>query len=540
MPTKLNECTRIKSDKGYNDSYLKLRTPNLFFKFTKTYNIILALLSLIHSKSTIEKQLLGIIIGFQLFRLLLIPFTGLMPQDAYYYYYGQQLDWSYFDHPGMIGYLLRLSTEVFGPHVWVIKLTDFIVSSLSLWAFYKLAQCFLSSYRSLIATFILAVSVMWSMLSFNSTPDVPLILFWTLSLLYYYKAIRDDKWSLWLLAGLFSGLAFNSKYTALLIPFGLIAFIVFSKQHRSKLLSPKLWLSLLLCIVLFFPVIYWNIQHDFISFGFQTSDRSTAMGLSSHSPRLFLGFLGSQMLLIYPVVFLSLTVLIYKFTKRFLKRFKLPSTPVLFLLSFCIPTFLGFFLLSPLYWIKINWLLPSYMSGIILVAMVYKSKWIKTHFLLSVVLLLSIAVELLFKPFPIKSDDTFIGWEPFAEQVDELLETYPEDFVFSLDNYKTTAVLQFYIPQKTFYNKNIVGLQSLQYSITQETSSLKGKNALLIDSETQFKNDEATSIIPKELSNFFERVEITQPILVKDQNGVTIRKFNVFRCYNYLGINSYR
>ena len=52
------------------------------------------------------KILIGLI-GFQLFRLMLFPFMGLMPQDAYYYLYGQNLSLSYFDHPGMIGYLLK-------------------------------------------------------------------------------------------------------------------------------------------------------------------------------------------------------------------------------------------------------------------------------------------------------------------------------------------------------------------------------------------------------------------------------------------------
>lgn len=492
---------------------------------------------LIKSKS--QKQLLGIIIGFQLFRLLLIPFLGLMPQDAYYFYYGQHLDWSYFDHPGMIGYLLRLSSELLGTHVWSVKLTDFTISSISLWAFYKLANCFLSSYKSLLSTFVLASSVLWSMLSFNSTPDVPLFLFWTLSILFYYKGLKNNQWSDWLLAGIMSGLAFNSKYTALLIPFGIIAFLAFSSEHRSKFLKPHIWISLLVFSLVSIPVIYWNFQNDFISFGFQTAERSSAMGLSPNSPRLFFGFLASQMLLIYPVVFILLSVLVFKYSKRFLVKLKLPKTPVLFLLSFCIPTFLGFFLLSPLYWIKINWLVPSYITGIILIAMVYESRWFSIHFYSSSILILIIAVEVIFKPIPIKSDDTFIGWEPLAKEVQLLMKSHPNDFVFSLDNYKTTAVLQFYIPSSTIYNKNIVGLQSLQYSITQQTEVLKNKNAWLIDSEPQFKNNMPSAAVPKELFGYFENVEIEQPILIKDKNGVTIRKFNVYKCYNYLCNISY-
>ena len=487
-----------------------------------------------------HNYLLAIIIGFQVFRLLLIPFVGIMPQDAYYFYYGQHLDWSYFDHPGMIGYALRLSSELLGQRVWVLKLTDFTISSISLWMIHQLARKFLSAHRSLMVTFIFSAGVLWSMLSFNSTPDVPLVLFWTLSLFYYFKAVTENKWLFWILAGVCSGLAFDSKYTALLLPFGIIAFTLFSPAHRKQLIQPKLWMSLLIFVLVSFPVIYWNIQHDFVSFGFQTAERSTGMKLSEDSPRLFIGFLISQMVLIYPLIFILLSILIYKYTKRLLFKFKLPALKPLFLLSFSIPTFVGFFLLAPMYWIKINWLIPSYISGVILLAMFYKNKWFKTHLYTSIIVQLIIAITVIIQPFPIKSDDTFIGWKPLSNQVEQLSTTYPDDFIFSLDNYKTTAVLQFYLNEKIIYNRNIVGLPSLQYSITQQTDTLIGRNALLIDSEPSFSSDTIQQEYPKILENYFDRVELLQPILIKNNRGITVRKFNVYRCYNYLTTRGYR
>ena len=85
--------------------------------------------------STLKKHpTLSWILGFQLFRLVLLPFMGLMPQDAYYYLYGQNLSLSYFDHPGMIGYLLRLFSEVLGQSVFVVKFTDFFITSLTIYS----------------------------------------------------------------------------------------------------------------------------------------------------------------------------------------------------------------------------------------------------------------------------------------------------------------------------------------------------------------------------------------------------------------------
>ena len=129
-------------------------------------------------KSFIKNNaLISWVIGFQIFRFLMLPFMGLMPQDAYYFLYGQNLSLSYFDHPGMIGYALRLFSEIFGKSVFVIKLTDFTITTFTIIAFYKLASYFLSKSKTERALILITSTLFISILSFNSTPDVPLLLF---------------------------------------------------------------------------------------------------------------------------------------------------------------------------------------------------------------------------------------------------------------------------------------------------------------------------------------------------------------------------
>ena len=141
------------------------------------------------------------ILGFQIFRFVLLPFMGLMPQDAYYYMYGQNLSLSYFDHPGMIGYILRIFTDVFGQSVFVVKLADFTITSLTIFSFYKLASYFLSNKKLWRSMILLISTIFISIVSFNSTPDVPLLLFWTLSLICLYKAVFEGKKWFWILGG---------------------------------------------------------------------------------------------------------------------------------------------------------------------------------------------------------------------------------------------------------------------------------------------------------------------------------------------------
>lgn len=484
-------------------------------------------------KSFIQKQpALSIVVGFQLFRLALLPFMGLMPQDAYYHFYGEQLALSYFDHPGMIGYMLRLFTEVFGKTVFVVKMADFVVTSLTILSFYKLAAYFLSKQKLQRALVLISSTICISILSFNSTPDVPLLLFWTLSITCLYKAIFEQKKYYWILGGITMGLAFDSKYTALLLQIGLLGFLAFSNPYRKLLLSPWLWMSLVISALVTFPVWWWNYQHDFASFVFQSSNRTGNISKLQLSPKYFFGAIGHQIVLLLPVLFAVVVTFTFKFLKRALFKFKLPPSKTLFLLAFFVPTFVGFFALTPVYWVKLNWMMPSYITGIVLAAMFISKKLVKIQILISVIFHLLISLQLFFYLVPIKSDDTWVGWEELALETEKLQEQYPNTFVFSDDSYKTTAVLNFFMDDKV-YAQNIIGIHALQFDyIGDDLSLLNSKNALFIDSDKRFKNNDKKGEIHPKLTNYFETVIELNPIIIK-RNGKEIRKFWVFYCTNY-------
>ena len=472
------------------------------------------------------------VLGFQLFRLILLPFMGLMPQDAYYYLYGQNLSLSYFDHPGMIGYLLRIFTEIFGQSIFTIKFADFIITTLTILSFYKLASYFLSKQKLARAIVLLASTIFVSILSFNSTPDVPLLLFWTLSLICLYKAIFEEKKWFWILGGITMGLAFNSKYTALLLQIGLIAFLVFSNKYRKLFLSPWFWISLLLSVAVTFPVWYWNCQNEFASFAFQSSERTSSISEFKISPKNFFGAIGHQMFLLLPVLFLIFITFTYKYVKRALIKFKIPQAKTLFLLAFFIPTFVGFFSLTPIYWVKLNWMMPSYITGIILAGMFINKKLLKTQIIFSIVFHILVSAQILFYLVPIKSDDTWVGWKELASEIETLPEKKINTFVFSNDNYKTSACLNFFMDEKV-YAQNIIGLPALHFDyLGDNLALLNTKNAIFIDSDKRFKNDKLKGTQNPILTKYFDKVIELAPIIIKINNKES-RKFWVFYCTNY-------
>lgn len=475
---------------------------------------------------------ISVVLAFQLFRLFLLPFMGLMPQDAYYHFYGENLSLSYFDHPGMIGYILRLFTAVFGKSVFVVKFADFFITSLTLLSFYKLGTLFLSKAKLNNALVLLSTTLFITILSVNSTPDVPLILFWTLSLIALSKAIFEDKKIYWLIAGITMGLAFDSKYTALLLQIGLLAFLFFSNTYRKLLLSPWLWASLLLSALVTFPVWYWNYQNDFASFLFQSSDRTGSISKFELQPRYFFGAIGHQVFLLLPILFITFFSLLYKHIKKALTKFSLPSDKTLFLLAFFLPTFLGFFLLTPIYWVKLNWMMPSYITGVLLAAMVLRKKHIKTQIYISGALHLLASIQVLFYVAPIKSDDTWIGWEELVIETELLQKQHPNTFIFADDGYKTTACMTFFAEQK-IYAQNIIGKHALHFDyIGDDLTTLKGKNALFIDSDKRFKNELKKGNHPVELDDYFSKVSELDPIII-EINGKKTRKFWVYSCENY-------
>ena len=475
---------------------------------------------------------LSIVIGFQCFRFILLPFMGLMPQDAYYHFYGENFSWCYLDHPGMIGYLLRIFTLVFGKTVFVIKLTDFVITSLTLLSFYKLAECFLSKEKLKYAIILIASTFFISILSFNSTPDVPLLLFWTLSVLFLYRAIFEHKKASWIYAGIAMGLAFDSKYTGLLLQIGLLAFILFSKHHRKLLISPWLWISLIVSAIITFPVWFWNYQNDFASFLFQSSDRTSSISKFKISPKYFFGALGHQSLLLLPILFGTFLIFTFKYIKRFLLKFKLPSSKILFLLAFFIPTFLGFLSLTPVYWVKLNWMMPSYITGIILASIFITRKWVRYQVIFSVVIHVLVSIQLLFYVVPIKSDDTWVGWEELANEINTLKETYPNTFVFADDGYKTTAALNFFMEEKV-YAQNVIGLKALHFDfLGDDLTILNGKNAFFIDSDKRFKNEDKKGHILNEVIPYFEKCTELEPIIIK-KHGKKVRKFWIYFCEKY-------
>lgn len=475
------------------------------------------------------------IIAVVMIRIVLVFAMGMMPQDAYYYLYSEHLSLSYFDHPPMIAWLLRTFSIVFGKTVLGVKLTDFILTTGTIFVFYRLAQKFHTGFMVDRSMYLILSTMLISILSLVTTPDVPLMLFWSLSVLFLYRAIESNQTRDWLLAGFMTGLAFDSKYTALMILVGLFGYLLTYAPKRHLLRRKGPYLAVMIFVLTIMPVLIWNFQNDWISIKFQSSDRVSSMEVMNIQLKYFFGNIGTQMFLLLPALYIFLLVALIRQTFNYFKSRCQPDGHHWFLWWFCAPMVFGFMFLSMIYWVKLNWAMPAYITGILLAVNFIPGKWVRIQVLLSVVFHFAFLIQVFYYPFSIRSDDTWWGWPELAAHVKQIHTRYPDSFIFSDDGYKTSAELSFFLDQK-IYSGNVIGKDGLQFSIIDpELHHLKNKNALYIDSEKRFDDINPHPMPRPELSEYFESVQQMEPIIIYNDSGEPERKFLVYYLTNYKG-----
>lgn len=215
------------------------------------------------------KNIWILIIISALVRLFFAATVELGNDEVYYRIFGLFPDWSYFDHPPLTAWLITLTTlgADVAPEVCV-RLGSVIIGTLNTYIIYRIAgQGRVGFAAALLYTGSLYASVI---LGTFILPDTPLSLFWLLSLWVFIRILPSREPSnLMLLAGVLVGLAMLSKYTGAYLWGAAGLYILI--YNRWWLTQWRLWAAIAISIVMLAPVIYWNVQNDWVSFTFHTA-----------------------------------------------------------------------------------------------------------------------------------------------------------------------------------------------------------------------------------------------------------------------------
>lgn len=226
------------------------------------------------SDKRINKALFLLIGISTVIRAILASNLELGNDEVYYWTYALYPDWSHFDHPPFVGFTIQLfSLNLFFDSEFFIRLGAIVFGSMNTLIIFKIGRRLKDDLTGFYAAILYSTSIYSFIIAGTFIlPDSPQLFFWLLGIYFALGAItsnnitKGNKKSL-LLAGLFIGLGMLSKYTTVFIWFGIIVFIVL--HNRKWLKSFSLYGSVLISIILFLPVVWWNIQNDFISLTFQ-------------------------------------------------------------------------------------------------------------------------------------------------------------------------------------------------------------------------------------------------------------------------------
>jgi len=144
-----------------------------------------------------------------------------------------------------------------GESVLAAKLLIIILSLLTILIFYAISEELFPK-KAFLATMIYSFSSLFLYWGFRVYTEIPLILFILLS----FYCIMKDKYKL---AGLFSGLAFLTKFTVAILPFSVILFLLYNKKFKKTILFLSFFLIPLIPWIIFNHLNYGNIIWDFLA-----------------------------------------------------------------------------------------------------------------------------------------------------------------------------------------------------------------------------------------------------------------------------------
>lgn len=215
-------------------------------------------------------RLCWLLIAITLLRLGVAATIPLAPDEAYYWVWSHALAAGYPDHPPMVALWIRLGTIVAGDTALGIRLLGPLSVAVASLLLADATDCLLPNLRTGVRTAILLnATLLLGIGAIIITPDTPLLVFWTACLWAMARLLRSGKPGWWLVVGLFAGLAMASKYTAALLWFGIVLWVLVTPAMRPWLRRPAPWLGAAIALAVFLPVIVWNAGHGWASFARQ-------------------------------------------------------------------------------------------------------------------------------------------------------------------------------------------------------------------------------------------------------------------------------
>jgi 4-amino-4-deoxy-L-arabinose transferase-like glycosyltransferase len=476
----------------------------------------------------VNKQIFFLIGFFTLIRLVVAPLFGLGVDEAHYVLYAKYLDWSYVDHPPLVGWVHVPVFYLLGTNEFLARLPAILIfAAASYCAYLFILKITQSTRLSLMSVLALNCSFMFNALGLMLLPDSLLLLLVFLFIFIAEKIDREKKPLDFILLGILLGLMGLAKYTSILLVPPLIIFFLMKKRY-DIIFFRYMFLAALIAFIFIIPVIYWNITHDFISFRYQGSH---VFGSLATSFKNFIESLAAQFGAYSPFLFI---IAFYGFFKA------LRSTNVYLRLSVLFGgTIMVFFLFTSFYertlphWPSVFFLLfiPIGTYTLLLSQEKWKRKFLYFSVGFSLVLTLFIYVELAGKFFTFPDYKSpfrdIYGFPTIARQADKILkkEISAAPKAIAVSNWTMGSRTMYYnLPYKN--EVFVIDNRQDQFDVWQKNEPL-GYELLFIN--THFNDLDIKKHVRCERDDVAGKTDLLL-------NGAKVDTVEFVWCHNYQGV----
>ena len=148
--------------------------------------------------------------------------------EVYYWTYALYPDWSHFDHPPMVGWVIQLfSLNLLLDSEFFIRLASVVFMTANTYIIFRIGKEIKDARTGLYAALLYTASIYAFVITgIFIMPDTPLMLFWLLAVWSAVRSLSLSKGRFILFFGLFAGLAMLSKYSGVFLWVGMGLYIL--------------------------------------------------------------------------------------------------------------------------------------------------------------------------------------------------------------------------------------------------------------------------------------------------------------------------
>ena len=499
-------------------------------------------------EQNINKILIGLLVVSAVVRGLLAAWMEFGNDEVYYWTYALYPDWSHFDHPPMVGWVIQLfSLNLLLDSEFFIRLASVVLMTIDTYIIFRIGKELKDARIGLYAALLYTASIYAFVITgIFILPDTPLMLFWLLAVWMAIRSLNLSKGRYLIFFGLFAGLAMLSKYSGVFLWVGMILYLLIF--NRKQLKNPYLYLSLLISLVCCIPILYWNIENNFVSFQFH-GERVGLFGkpnLSTLGTEIAGEFFYNNSV--------NFVLAIIAVIAAFKKRLNMEKSAQRLILCSALPLILVFLFFSLTRPTLPHWNAPAYVSLILLSAVYLRDRQVESDTLPKsiiaalYVLLLTLAVGVAeiktgfipldkhTKPEMLGRDDFTLdmyGWRQLGEKFADFREQKIAEGVMKAEDgivanqWFPLANLDYYVARPL--GMRVMGLGWPEFLhkylwINDERGGFHlGESYWFLSDSRYMKN-------PKETYQwYFDEIELAGVIPI-ERNGKTVKNFFVYTC----------